>query len=82
MPEQRPRARPAIRLELFTAGHLASVMDEFAASHGGIAPIVVAADQLGGSNRNPMCVDSAAFGKSATYLLQDVPACPCKKDAT
>jgi S-formylglutathione hydrolase FrmB len=47
-------------------------MDAFAAEHDGYAPIVVAADQLGGPGRNPMCVDSRDFGNSATYLLTDV----------
>jgi S-formylglutathione hydrolase FrmB len=47
-------------------------MDAFAADHVGYAPIVIAPDQLGGSGRNPMCVDSRAFGNSATYLLKDV----------
>ncbi|WP_223690427.1 alpha/beta hydrolase [Leifsonia poae] len=66
--------QPGAPADVFTAGHIATTMDQYAAKHGGIAPIVVAADQLGGAGRNPMCVDSAAFGKSATYLLKDVPA--------
>ncbi|HEV7186214.1 MAG: alpha/beta hydrolase-fold protein [Leifsonia sp.] len=66
--------QPGSPSDVFTAGGIGSLMDSFAAKHNGIAPIVVAADQLGGPGRNPMCVDSAAFGNSATYLLKDVPA--------
>lgn len=57
----------------FASGHLDQHLDAFAAAHHGIAPIVVAADQLSAPDVNPMCVDSAAFGNSATYLTQDVP---------
>ncbi|WP_431277197.1 alpha/beta hydrolase-fold protein [Leifsonia poae] len=64
--------QPGAPSDVFTAGRIGAVMDEFAAKHKGLAPIVVAADQLGGPNRNPMCVDSA-LGRSATYLLSDVP---------
>lgn len=66
--------QPGAPADVFTAGRIAQTMDAFAAGHDGIAPIVVAADQLGGPGRNPMCVDSRAFGDSATYLLKDVPA--------
>jgi S-formylglutathione hydrolase FrmB len=58
---------------MFTAGRIAATMDRVAAANGGIAPIVVAADQLAGPDRNPLCVDSP-LGNSATYLLKDVPA--------
>ncbi|MFK3670668.1 alpha/beta hydrolase [Leifsonia aquatica] len=64
--------QPGAPADMFTAGHLAPAMDAFAAEHDGYAPIVVAADQLGGPGRNPMCVDSRAYGDSATYLLKDV----------
>lgn len=66
--------QPGAPADVFTAGRIGQTMDAFAAQHGGIAPIVVAADQLGGPGRNPMCVDSKAFGNSATYLLKDVPS--------
>jgi len=66
--------QPGAPADVFTAGRINQTMDAFAAQHHGIAPIVVAADQLGGPGRNPMCVNSAAFGNSATYLLKDVPA--------
>lgn len=64
--------QPGAPADMFTAGGLAASMDAFAAKHDGYAPIVVAADQLGGPGRNPMCVDSSTFGNSATYLLTDV----------
>jgi enterochelin esterase-like enzyme len=66
--------QPGSPSDVFTAGQIGTLMDRFAAAHRGLAPIVVSADQLGGPNRNPMCVDSADFGRSATYLLKDVPA--------
>lgn len=64
--------QPGAPADMFTAGGIATAMDAFAAKHDGYAPIVVAADQLGGPGRNPMCVDSRDFGDSATYLLTDV----------
>ncbi|MFB2555046.1 alpha/beta hydrolase [Herbiconiux liangxiaofengii] len=53
--------------------HLQESLDEYAAAHLGLAPIVVSPDQLGAPDRNPMCIDSAAGGNSATYLTVDVP---------
>ena len=64
--------QPGAPADMFTAGGVATAMDDFAKTHGGYAPIVVAADQLGGPGRNPMCVDSRDYGNSATYLLADV----------
>jgi enterochelin esterase-like enzyme len=64
--------QPGAPADMFTAGGVATAMDDFARTHGGYAPIVVAADQLGGPGRNPMCVDSRDYGNSATYLLADV----------
>jgi enterochelin esterase-like enzyme len=66
--------QPGAPSDVFTAGQIGKLMDRFAAKHGGLAPIVVAADQLSAPNRNPMCVDSSQWGNSATYLLKDVPA--------
>lgn len=65
--------QPGAPADVFTAGRIGTLMDAYAAKHDGIAPIVVAPDQLGGPGRNPMCVDSQALGRSATYLLKDVP---------
>ncbi len=65
--------QPGSPSDLFTAGRLASLLDDYAAAHQGLAPIVVVPDQLGAPDKNPMCVDSA-LGNSATYLTVDVPA--------
>lgn len=64
--------QPGAPADMFTAGRIGGFLDAYAAKHNGYAPIVVAPDQLGGPGRNPMCIDSRAFGDSATYLLTDV----------
>ncbi len=46
-------------------------LDRYAAAHHGLAPIVVAPDQLGAPARNPMCLDTQQLGKSATYVMTD-----------
>lgn len=56
----------------FSSGHFATMLDEYAAAHHGLAPIVVSPDQLGNPADNPMCIDSKTFGNSETYLTQDV----------
>jgi enterochelin esterase-like enzyme len=63
--------QPGQPSDMFQAGRLGAVMDAYAAAHHGLAPIVVAPDQLGAPNRNPMCVDSRRLGKSATYIMTD-----------
>ena len=65
--------QPGDPMESFGSGRISEVLDQFAATHHGLAPIVVAPDQLSAPGVNPMCVDSAAFGNSATYLTKDVP---------
>lgn len=64
--------QPGAPQNVIQAGRMAQLMDAFAHTHGGRAPIVVAPDQLGAPASNPMCVDSA-LGDSATYLTVDVP---------
>jgi S-formylglutathione hydrolase FrmB len=54
-------------------GLLPQQMDRFAAAHGGLAPVVVMPDGLGGETSNPLCMNSA-LGRADTYLAQDVPA--------
>ncbi|MEO9104744.1 MAG: alpha/beta hydrolase-fold protein [Terrimesophilobacter sp.] len=56
---------------LFTSGHIAEILDAYAARHGGLAPIVVAPDQLGFASKNPMCIDSS-MGNVETYVTVDV----------
>lgn len=50
----------------------AESLDRAAARHGGLAPIVVVADQLGNPAADPLCLDTARFGKVETYLTRDV----------
>ena len=64
--------QPGSPADIFTAGHLETILDSFAAAHSGQAPIVVVPDQLGAPDNNPMCVDSP-LGNSASYLTVDVP---------
>jgi enterochelin esterase-like enzyme len=64
--------QPGAPADVFTSGRVASTYDEYAAEHHGLAPIVIAPDQLGHPGQNPMCVDSP-LGSSATYLTVDVP---------
>lgn len=54
-------------------GHMVETLDRYASDHGGIAPIVVVIDQLGGPLTNTLCSDAAA-GNAATYVQRDVPA--------
>lgn len=49
------------------------MLDQFAADHNGLAPIVVVADQLGGAGDvDPACADSAKYGNAETYVTTDV----------
>ena len=58
----------------FNAGQLAGVMDDFAAAHHGLAPVVVVPDLSdAGATNWPLCLDSN-LGRSATYLAVDLPA--------
>jgi S-formylglutathione hydrolase FrmB len=52
-------------------GAVADKMDAWANAHGGLAPVVVMPDALGGQFDNPLCMDSA-LGRSDTYLTQDL----------
>jgi len=52
---------------------MVDVMNEFAAKHDGLAPIVIIADQLGAQSQNPGCIDSAAYGGVETYFNKDIP---------
>jgi S-formylglutathione hydrolase FrmB len=63
---------PGGPVQLFTSGGMKGVLDSYAATHSGLAPIVIAPDQLGAFNHNPMCVNST-LGNAATYVTVDVP---------
>lgn len=64
--------QPGFPGNVITSGNIATILDSFARTNHGVAPILVAADQLTAPQDNPMCVDSA-LGNSATYLTVDVP---------
>lgn len=63
--------QPGSPIDMFTSGQVAAMLDSYAASHAGLAPIVVVPDQLGTPLKNPMCADSR-LGNAATYLTVDV----------
>lgn len=66
------QSRGAGPQDLALKAHLGRIMAGIAAQHHGVAPIVVVPDQLGPGSGNPMCVDSAHFGRVATYVMTDV----------
>jgi poly(3-hydroxybutyrate) depolymerase len=43
-----------------------------AAANHGLAPIVLVADQIGNPAVDPLCLDTARYGKAETYITQDV----------
>lgn len=57
---------------LMSAG-LTETMDDFAARHDGVSPVVIMADGTGTEIGNPLCMDSR-LGNAATYLTDDVAA--------
>ncbi|KJL25403.1 putative esterase [Microbacterium azadirachtae] len=73
-----PPALPVVVFMMGLPGYpnphpMVDVMNEFAAKHDGLAPIVIIADQLGAQNQNPGCIDSAAYGGVETYFNTDIP---------
>jgi hypothetical protein len=48
------------------------ILDNFAARHNGLAPIVIVADQIGNPSTDPLCLDTANYGNAETYITQDV----------
>ncbi len=65
--------QPGTPQDWISAGKLARIMDRFAATHRGLAPVVVLPDATGSQLGDPLCLDSRR-GNSATYLATDVPA--------
>lgn len=63
--------QPGQPADMLQSGDLGRYLGAYAAAHRGLAPIVVAPDQLGAPGRNPMCVDSRRLGRSATYVMTD-----------
>lgn len=78
---------PALPLLVFMMGQpgspdptaLAKALDAFAANHRGLAPIAVVVDQLSAPEKDPVCVDSAAYGAVSTYINQLVPQWAAQK---
>lgn len=58
----------------FSASGIATMMDRYARTHDGLAPIVVSPDQNGADTINSLCADTTLHGKAETYLAVDVPA--------
>ena len=50
----------------------AQILDKLAAKHHGLAPIVIAADQIGNPSDDTLCQNTALFGNSETYITRDV----------
>lgn len=63
--------QPGSPRDWLDGGQLAQQMDQWAATHAGLTPIVVMPDGLGSQTANPLCMDSA-LGKADTYLSSDV----------
>ena len=55
-----------------SATNLKYDLDQFAADHQGLAPIVVIPDPNGSDQANTMCMDSE-LGRADTYMAKDVP---------
>jgi len=47
------------------------ILNAFAARHNGLAPIVLVVDQLGNPGIDPLCLDTAKYGKAETFLTVD-----------
>lgn len=53
------------------AGHAVHIVDDFAAAHGGNAPVLVFVDATGGFNNDTECVNGSR-GNAADHLTKDV----------
>ncbi len=49
----------------------APILNAYAARHNGLAPIVLVVDQLGSPGVDPLCLDTAKYGKVETFLTVD-----------
>lgn len=65
--------QPGSPTRFFSASNIASMLNEYAKNHSGLAPIVISPDQNGSSSHNSLCADTPVFGKAETYLTKDVP---------
>ncbi|MEV4558175.1 alpha/beta hydrolase-fold protein [Kitasatospora sp. NPDC049285] len=64
--------QPGAPEDWVNSGAIREILDTFAASHHGLAPIVVVADPTGSPWVNTLCMDSR-IAKAHTYLSVDVP---------
>lgn len=51
---------------------ISRVLDAFASTHHGLAPVVVVADQLGNPYTDTLCLDTSGRGNVETYVTSDV----------
>lgn len=65
--------QPGSPSDWLLSADLPQTMDDFAAQHGGVSPVVIMADGTGTEIGNPLCMDSR-LGNAATYLTDDVAA--------
>lgn len=56
----------------FLAGQLPQIANQYAQQHHGLAPVIVAPDQLGSALHNTLCVNSTKYGNVETYITKDV----------
>jgi enterochelin esterase-like enzyme len=52
--------------------YVAAVLDQYAADHQGLAPIVIVADQLGDPLVDSLCLDTPVYGNVETFINKDV----------
>ncbi|HSN36912.1 MAG TPA: alpha/beta hydrolase-fold protein [Arthrobacter sp.] len=65
--------QPGAPADWLTGGALRSRMDQFAAAHHGVSPVVVVVDPNGSPSGNTLCMDST-IARADTFLAVDVPA--------
>lgn len=65
--------QPGAPADWLTGGALRSRMDQFAAAHHGVAPVVAVVDPNGSASANTLCMDSR-IAQADTFLAVDVPA--------
>lgn len=64
--------QPGGPADWLTGGSLQQRMDNFAAQHGGVAPVTVVVDPNGSQSANNLCMDST-IAQADTYMSVDVP---------
>ncbi|MEE1297068.1 MAG: alpha/beta hydrolase-fold protein [Bifidobacterium sp.] len=64
---------PGSPTRYFNASTTMEILNEYAAKHDGLAPIVVSPDQNTSNTKNSLCSDTTKVGKAETYLTVDVP---------